>query len=59
MLEAIVSFLSMAVLAVIGWAFQISNRVSVIEVENDGLRELINTKFDEVNRRLGRIEDKL
>lgn len=59
MLEAVVSFLGVATLAIFGWAFQLSNRVSVVETENEGLKELINTKFDEVNRRLDRIEDKL
>ena len=59
MLEAVVGILGTAVIGVFGWAFQLSNRVSVIEAENEGLRELINTKFAEVNRRLDRIEEKL
>jgi plastocyanin domain-containing protein len=59
MLETAVGILGTAVIGVFGWAFQLSNRVSVIEAENEGLRELINTKFAEVNRRLDRIEEKL
>ena len=59
MLEAAVGILGTAVLGVFGWAFQLSNRVSVIEAENEGLRELITTQFTEVKRRLDRIEEKL
>lgn len=59
MLEAIVTFLGAALLGVFGWAFQISNKISVIEAEYEGLRELINEKFKGVNDRLDRIEDKL
>lgn len=59
MLETVVGILGAAVLGVFGWAFQLSNRVSVIETEYNGLQELINTRFAEVNRRLDRIEDKL
>lgn len=56
MLEAVVGILGTAVLGIFGWAFQLSNRVSVIETEYEGLQALINSKFDEVNRRLARIE---
>jgi hypothetical protein len=59
MLEEIVSFLGVATLAVFGWAFTLSNRVTKIEAEQEGLRELINNRFIEVNRRLDNIEEKL
>lgn len=59
MLEAAVTTLGLAFLGVFGWTVQLGNRVSVVEAENQGLKELMITKFAEVNRRLGRIEDKL
>ena len=59
MLEAVVSVLGIATIGIIGWAFQISNRVTAIEKEHEGLRELMITQFKEVNRRLDRIEEKL
>ena len=59
MLETIVTILSAATLAVLGWAFQISDRMTTIEQDHKGLRELINQRFNEVDRRLESIEDKL
>ena len=56
MLEAFVSVLGMAFLGIFGWVIQLGNRVSVVETENKGLRELINTRFDGVDGRLDRIE---
>jgi len=56
MLEAIVGVLGMAFLGVFGWTVQLGNRVSVIETQQASLKELIETKFEEVNRRLDRIE---
>lgn len=59
MLESIMSIIGTVVIGVIGWSFQLSNKVSVIEAEYEGLQKLITTQFAEVNRRLSRIEDKL
>ena len=56
MLEAIVGFLGTAFLGVIGWILHLGTRVTVIETQYEGLKDLIEVKFDEVNRRLGRIE---
>lgn len=56
MVEAIVGLLGTACFAVFGWAAHLSSRVTVIETQRDDLTVLINTKFEEVNRRLGRIE---
>lgn len=56
MLEGIVGILGTAFLAVVGWALHLSTRVSVLETQSEGLKELLEVKFDEVNRRLGRIE---
>jgi hypothetical protein len=63
MLEAIIStfnavdgFLGAAFIGAIGWIIALGNRVSVIEAENKGLRELIESRFDSVEGRLDRIE---
>lgn len=47
----------MICLAVVGWAFNLSSRVSVQEQRHEDLLELISTRFDAVNDRLERIED--
>lgn len=56
MLEAIVGVLGVGLLGVIGWAIQLGNRVSVVESQRNDLLVLINSKFEEVYRRLDRIE---
>ena len=56
MLEAVVTFLGTAFLGALGWIFHLGTRVAIIETQYEGLQELINTRFDEVNRRLERIE---
>lgn len=47
------------VMAVIGWAFNINSRLSVVEAKHQALMELIESKFDDLGRRLERIEHKL
>src|SRR3990167_273453 len=56
MLEAIVSVLGLMFIGVFGWTIQLGNRVTTIEAQHLGLKELITEKFAEVNRRLERIE---
>lgn len=56
MLEAIITTLGLTVLGGFGWIIQLGNRVTIVETKQDGIAELINTRFDEVNRRLARIE---
>lgn len=56
MLETLVSILGLAFLGVFGWTIQLGSRVTAIETQQTGLKELINEKFNEVNRRLDRIE---
>lgn len=41
---------------VFGWILHLGDRVTKVEVRQEDLPTLINSKFDEVNRRLGRIE---
>lgn len=43
-------------LAVVGWAAKLSNRVTALEAHREDLTTLINTRFDDVDRRLARIE---
>lgn len=47
---------SSAFAGVFGWIFQLGNRVTTVEVKQEDLPTLINTKFDSVNQRLDRIE---
>jgi hypothetical protein len=56
MLEAIIGLLGTALLGTLGWAVQLSSEVKIVKTEQEGLKELIEAKFDEVNRRLDRIE---
>jgi hypothetical protein len=59
----VLSIVGAALLALIGWAFQISNKVAVLEADRDSLREYIklifDIRFDEVTRRLDKIDHKL
>ena len=46
-------------LAALGWAFQLSNRVAVLEQRDTDLIALIEARFGSVNQRLDRIEVQL
>lgn len=48
-----------ALLAIIGWIFHLGNRVTVLEVQMTGFETLLNSKLEEINRRLSNIESKL
>lgn len=54
--EALSAIMGSAFLAVFGWAYTLSNRILVVETSYNGLEDLITSKFEEVNRRLERIE---
>jgi hypothetical protein len=60
MFEIGVSLVGGAFLAIMGWTIQrasnLGEKVSVLETKQGGLHELIEVKFDEVNRRLDKIE---
>lgn len=56
MLETLVGIFGAAFLGAIGWAVQISSRISTIETKHPSLIELIETRFDAVDQRLDRIE---
>lgn len=55
-MEIIIGILSTGLFASIGFAFQMNAKVNVLESKQEDLLLLINSKFDEVNRRLDRIE---
>lgn len=66
MLSAIVGILATVLIGVVGWAFNMSNRVSVLEADKVSLRELLDAKLEIIsgqvstaNARLSRIERKL
>ena len=58
MIEAIV-FLVASVFGITFWGLNQAGRISVLEQKHADLRELLDSKFGEVCRRLERIEDAL
>lgn len=60
MLEALIGILGTACLAIIGWAFNINSKVSVLEQRDndlkDAMTQLIESRFDSTDSRLDRIE---
>ena len=66
MLSALVGIIGTALLGVIGWAFSLQSRVSVLEADKVSLRELLDAKLENISGqvvgvtiRLDRIERKL
>lgn len=57
--DAILGVVSLISVAALGWAFSLAERMSVVETEYDGLKELINARFDGVDQRLKRIEQSM
>lgn len=55
-METILSVVSTVCLATVGWAFSLNAKVAVLEEKEQGLRELIESRFDGVDQRLDRIE---
>ena len=58
MVEAVI-FLVASVFGITFWGLNQTGRISVLEQKHADLRELLDSKFSEVCRRLGRIEDAL
>ncbi len=67
-LNIIYSSTSAVLIAVIGWAFSVSNRVTAVETKVNGqpqkdddlkqfIKELLDAKFEGLDRRLIRIEN--
>ena len=70
MWESIVGVLGVAVMGVIGWAFTLNSKVAVLTADNENLKytiesdkvnlkELMEARFNSMERRLVRIEAKL
>lgn len=60
MINAIISsVLGVCMTGVIAWAFNLSNRVAVLEADKVSLKELFEQKFQELSRRLDNIDRKL
>lgn len=62
-IEMIASLVSTAGVAALGWLFKLGPRVSVLEAQQkvhyESLKELMHVKFDDMSRRLDRIEEGL
>jgi len=56
MVEALLGILGTTFLAVIGWTIQLGTRVSVTESKYEDLLVLIDSKFEDLDKRLERIE---
>ncbi len=67
MIETVTGIIATALAGTIGWAFTTQSRVAVLEqtaaevkelaeVRTDGLKELIEEKFESMDNRLARIE---
>lgn len=50
------TFFGTVTLGIFGWAFTLSGRVGILEAQHKDLKDLINTRFDSSDQRLGRIE---
>lgn len=59
MLEAIVGVIGFAILGIVGWAFQLTSRVAVVEANHEGLKELLIAQYVDLKARLDRIENNL
>lgn len=57
--DAVIGILGLVMLGVVGWAFRISSRVSVLEADKHSLKELMMIQFDDVKRRLYEMEKKI
>lgn len=54
--DAVLAAVSLVSVGALGWAFSLAERMSVVETEYEGLKELISARFDGVDQRLTRIE---
>lgn len=56
MLNTFITLLGTAMIGGFAWIFQLGNRVTAMEIKQEDLPTLINMRFEEVARRLDRIE---
>ena len=59
MLSTILGIVSTVTLIIVGWAFQVSSKVNVLDQKHADLTILINFRFDALDARLKRIEQAL
>ena len=57
--NALLGILTTAFLAIVGWAFNLESRMTILTQKHEDLRELINSRFDGSDGRLDRIERSL
>lgn len=57
--ETLLGFGGTVIIALIGWAIRLESRLSVQTALHTALIDLINSRHDEVDRRLTRIENAL
>lgn len=53
---SIAVFLFSSVICGIVWGVRLEGKVSLVDQKREDLKELINLRFDDMGRRLGRIE---
>lgn len=58
-MEALLGITMTVVMAIIGWAFNVHGRISVMESRYEDLVKLIESKFDDLDARLERMERKM
>ena len=58
-MSTILTFFGTLSVGVVVWAFRLESRVNVLDQKHIDLRELINTRFDNSDKRLERIEKAL
>lgn len=56
MLDTLIGIIGSACLVIIGWAFKINSQVAVLEQRDEDIKELLESRFDDVDSRLERIE---
>jgi hypothetical protein len=59
MIEIILGVIGTGLLGVFGWAFTLNGRVAVLEADKVSLRELLDSKLQNITDRLQRIESKI
>lgn len=52
----LITFTLAALFAIVVWAVRLEGRVNGLHLMQDGLKELLSSRFDEIDSRLDRIE---
>jgi len=59
MVETIVGILGAAFIGIVGWVIKLGSRVSVTEVYQGGLKEVIEARFDNVDNQFENVDQRL